>query len=147
MVMESYDPVVADVTVDMGKADRVGTGFATVGGRRLAGVAVDVGNPHLACVDPSLTVAELAALDVAAPVQFDPAQFPHGVNVEVLTAPSDGGDALVWYRHRGRRGRRPAAYGCRHRHPGRAHPRRTGECHRDRRHQLPARAVGDPRAR
>ncbi len=94
VVMESYDPVVADVTVDMGKADRVGTGFATVGGRRLAGVAVDVGNPHLACVDPSLTVAELAALDVAAPVQFDPAQFPHGVNVEVLTAPSDGGVSM-----------------------------------------------------
>ena len=30
------------------------------------------------------------ALDVAAPVRFDPAQFPDGVNVEVLTAPVDG---------------------------------------------------------
>ena len=58
--------------------------------RPFAGLAVDVGNPHLACVDPGLTAAELAALDVAAPVQFDSAQFPDGVNVEVLTAPSNG---------------------------------------------------------
>jgi len=90
VVMESYDPVTAEVTVDMGKANQVGTGFATVGGRRLAGVAVDVGNPHLACVDPGLTAEALAALNVAAPVEFDRAQFPHGVNVEVLTAPRDG---------------------------------------------------------
>ena len=54
---------------------------------RFAGLAIDVGNPHLACVDPELTADELAALDVAAPVQFDRAQFPDGVNVEVLTAP------------------------------------------------------------
>jgi diaminopimelate epimerase len=90
VVMESYDPVTAEVTVDMGKANQVGTGFATVGGRQFAGVAVDVGNPHLACVDAGLTAETLAALDVAAPVQFDHAQFPHGVNVEVLTAPRDG---------------------------------------------------------
>jgi diaminopimelate epimerase len=51
---------------------------------------VDVGNPHLACVDATLTADELARLDVAAPVRFDPAQFPEGVNVEVLTAPSEG---------------------------------------------------------
>jgi diaminopimelate epimerase len=37
-----------------------------------------------------LTVDELAALDVTAPVQFDAAQFPEGVNIEVLTAPSNG---------------------------------------------------------
>jgi diaminopimelate epimerase len=80
----------ADVTVDMGKANRLGSGEAVVGGRRFAGLAVDVGNPHLACVDPGLTAAALAALDVAAPVTFDPAQFPDGVNVEVVTAPDDG---------------------------------------------------------
>ena len=39
---------------------------------------------------PTLTVAELAALDVAAPVQFDTEQFPEGVNVEVITAPVGG---------------------------------------------------------
>ena len=53
-------------------------------------MAVDVGNPHLACVDPELTAEALAALDVAAPVTYDKTQFPEGVNVEVLTAPADG---------------------------------------------------------
>ena len=71
----------------MGKANQLGTGEAIVGGRPFAGLAVDVGNPHLACVDADLTAEELAALDVAAPVAFDAAQFPEGVNVEVLTAP------------------------------------------------------------
>ncbi|MCV7442007.1 diaminopimelate epimerase [Mycobacterium paraense] len=80
----------ADVTVDMGKANRVGTGEATVGGRRFTGLAVDVGNPHLACVDPQLDAEGLAALDVGAPVAFDRGQFPDGVNVEVLTAPAGG---------------------------------------------------------
>ena len=49
-----------------------------------------MGNPHLACVDPHLSIEELAALDVGAPVHFDRAQFPDGVNVEVLTAPVGG---------------------------------------------------------
>ncbi|OBI16649.1 diaminopimelate epimerase [Mycobacterium sp. E2327] len=80
----------ADVTVDMGKANRLGAGEAVVGGRRFAGLAVDVGNPHLACVDPQLDADGLAALDVGAPVQFDHDQFPEGVNVEVLTSPVDG---------------------------------------------------------
>lgn len=80
----------ADVTVDMGKANRLGAGEAVIGGRRFTGVAVDVGNPHLACLDPQLTPDELAALDVAAPVSFDADQFPDGVNIEVLTAPDAG---------------------------------------------------------
>lgn len=80
----------ADISVDMGKANTLGPGTALVGGRRFSGLAVDVGNPHLACVDPDLTVDDLAALDVAAPVNFDHAQFPEGVNIEVVTAPSDG---------------------------------------------------------
>ncbi|MBI2699368.1 MULTISPECIES: diaminopimelate epimerase [Mycobacterium] len=88
--LHRVDGTEADVAVDMGKANKVGTGHAVVGGRRFTGLAVDVGNPHLACVDPQLTVESLAALDVAAPVQFDAAQFPQGVNVEVLTAPLDG---------------------------------------------------------
>jgi diaminopimelate epimerase len=80
----------ADVTVDMGKANRLGAGEATIGGLRFAGIAVDVGNPHLACVDPQLTAETLAALDVAAPVTFDRARFPDGVNVEILTPPTGG---------------------------------------------------------
>jgi diaminopimelate epimerase len=74
----------------MGKANQVGTGSAVVGGRRFTGLAVDVGNPHLACVDRTLTDDDLLALDVAAPVRFDSAQFSEGVNIEVLTRPVDG---------------------------------------------------------
>jgi diaminopimelate epimerase len=88
--LHTVDATRADVSVEMGKVNQLGPGEAIVGGRRFAGIAVDVGNPHLACVDPGLTVDELAALDVAAPVTFDTAQFPEGVNVEVLTAPVDG---------------------------------------------------------
>jgi diaminopimelate epimerase len=88
--IHSFDDTFADVTVEMGKANQIGTGEAVVGGRPFAGLAIDVGNPHLACVDADLTPEDLAALDVAAPVSFDAAQFPDGVNVEVLTAPHDG---------------------------------------------------------
>ena len=90
VVLNSFDATVADVTVEMGKTNQLGTGSATVGGRQFTGLGVDVGNPHLACVDPTLTAAELAALDVAAPVSFDAGQFPEGVNVEVVTAPANG---------------------------------------------------------
>lgn len=90
VTLHHADATNADVTVDMGKANRLGSGAAVVGGRRLRGLAIDVGNPHLACVDPQLSGDELAALDIAAPVEFDPAQFPDGVNVEVLTAATDG---------------------------------------------------------
>lgn len=88
VVLHSVDGTSAEVTVEMGKANRFGTGTAVVGGRSLSGVAVDVGNPHLACV--GLTEGELAVLDVAGPVTFDEQLFPDGVNVEVLTAPVDG---------------------------------------------------------
>jgi diaminopimelate epimerase len=94
VTVHSVDATRADVTVDMGKANRLGSGgaafAAVVGGRRFTGLAVDVGNPHLACVDRRLSLDEFAALDVGAPVQFDRAQFPDGVNVEVLT-PAIGG--------------------------------------------------------
>lgn len=95
VALHHVDATNADVTVDMGKANRLGAGEAIIGGRRFRGVAVDVGNPHLACVDPALTVEDLAALDVAAPVSFDRAQFPDGVNVEVSTTPASG---VVWMR-------------------------------------------------
>jgi diaminopimelate epimerase len=90
VVVHCADDVSADVTVDMGKANRLGTGTATLGGRRLTGMAVDVGNPHLACLVADLTADGLSALDVAGPVEFDRAQFPDGVNIEVLTAPVNG---------------------------------------------------------
>jgi diaminopimelate epimerase len=90
VVLHDWDATGADVTVEMGKTNQLGIGEAIVGGRPFAGLAIDVGNPHLACVDPVMTFGELAALDVAAPVSFDRAQFPEGVNIEVLTAPVDG---------------------------------------------------------
>jgi diaminopimelate epimerase len=90
VVLHQWDATTADVTVEMGKTNQLGIGEAIVGGRPFAGMAIDVGNPHLACVDPDLTLEELGALDVAAPVSFDRTQFPEGVNIEVLTAPVDG---------------------------------------------------------
>lgn len=90
VVVHSADDHRADVTVDMGRASRLGAGAAVVGGRRLSGLVVDVGNPHLACLVPGMTDDELAALDVGAPVVVDAAQFPEGVNVEILTPARDG---------------------------------------------------------
>jgi diaminopimelate epimerase len=90
VVLHHVNATSADITVEMGKTNQLGTGQAVVGGRRFAGLAVDVGNPHLACVEPRLTVEGLANLDVGAPVLFDAGQFPDGVNVEVLTAPEAG---------------------------------------------------------
>lgn len=90
VTVHRVDATTADISVDMGKANTLGPADAVLGGRRVSGLAIDVGNPHLACVDPDLTADALAALDVAAPVSFDPAQFPDGVNVEILTAPAGG---------------------------------------------------------
>ena len=95
--LRHVDDAFADVTVEMGKANALGPGEAVVGGRRFRGLAVDVGNPHLACVDPELTADGLAGLDVGAPVSFDAGQFPEGVNIEVLTAPRD--DAVLMRVH------------------------------------------------
>ena len=94
VVLHHVDGTAADVTVEMGKTNQLGPGQAVVGGRRFTGLAVDVGNPHLACVDPRMTVDALDALDVGAPVLFDAGQFPDGVNVEVLTAPHAGSVAM-----------------------------------------------------
>jgi diaminopimelate epimerase len=90
VVVHRADAVDAEVTVEMGKVNRLGAGTATVGGRQFTGIGIDVGNPHLACLDPGLTEAALAALDVGAPVEFDRGQFPEGVNVEIVTPPVDG---------------------------------------------------------
>ena len=73
------------VTVDMGPARISGESTATVAGRAFRGVAVDVGNPHLACVIEQ----PVAELDLTVPPGYDPTVFPHGVNVEFVneTAP------------------------------------------------------------
>ncbi|MFZ2177569.1 MAG: diaminopimelate epimerase, partial [Rhodococcus sp. (in: high G+C Gram-positive bacteria)] len=75
-----------DVSVDMGVVRDLGPSTATIDGKVFNGIGIDVGNPHLACVDPHLTRASLSALDLTAAPGFDPGFFPHGVNVEILTA-------------------------------------------------------------
>ena len=101
VVLHSAGETDADVTVEMGRVGVGGPSVATVGGRELAGVAVDVGNPHLACLVPGLTEHELAVLDVGAPVSFDAAVFPEGVNIEVLTAPDADGAVSMRVHERG----------------------------------------------
>ncbi|MEV6718409.1 diaminopimelate epimerase [Lentzea sp. NPDC051208] len=68
------------VTNDMGPARVTGTSIAAVGGAGIGGFAVDVGNPHLACV----TDVPVDSFDLTVPPGFDPLMFPHGVNVELI---------------------------------------------------------------
>ncbi|MBF6507639.1 diaminopimelate epimerase [Nocardia farcinica] len=68
------------VTVDMGVAKIFGESTTSVSGRTFHGVAVDVGNPHLACVSD----AELADLDLTTRPPHDPDLFPNGANVEFV---------------------------------------------------------------
>ena len=76
------DGAAGEVSVGMGVAKVGAESTATVHGHARAGVAVDVGGAHLACV----TTADIAGLP-----GHDPALFPHGVNVEFVT-PVTGGD-------------------------------------------------------
>ncbi|MEE2031084.1 diaminopimelate epimerase [Rhodococcus chondri] len=82
-------PVSGEVTVDMGVVHQLGESSATLDGRVYPGLGIDVGNPHLACVDAHFTGAALAALDLISP-GFDPGFFPHGVNIEFLTPLTSG---------------------------------------------------------
>ncbi|MGE3286711.1 MAG: diaminopimelate epimerase [Pseudonocardia sp.] len=89
------DGTSGDVSVDMGPA-RIGPATtATVAGRAFEGIAVDVGNPHLACV----TTADVAALDLAAAPGHDAAVFPHGVNVEFVSPLDDGAGEVTMRVH------------------------------------------------
>lgn len=80
----------ADVEVDMGIVQSMGSGIVTVDGHDYEGRAIDVGNPHVACVVPELTSRTLSAIDLTAPPVFDQTRFPDGVNIEILTR-IDGG--------------------------------------------------------
>jgi len=74
-----------EITVDMGAPAVLGRGRAVVGGRECEGLAVSLGNPHLAC----LVDVPVADFDLSAPPLFDHGQFPDGVNVEVLQVTGD----------------------------------------------------------
>jgi len=66
----------------MGEVRTGATSVATLAGQRFEGLAVDVGNPHLACV----TDTDLDRLDLTRAPGFDAELFPDGVNVEFLSA-------------------------------------------------------------
>ncbi len=86
----------AEVSVDMGPATVGASGTASVDGVEFAGIAVDVGNPHLACV----TDRSIAALDLTRAPQHDPTLFPHGVNIEFVS-PVNGGEVSMRVHERG----------------------------------------------
>ncbi len=85
VIVHTFDHVSADVTVDMGDVHLMGSSSAVLAGRTFEGIGIDVGNPHLACVDPASDVSSLGALDLSQPPEIDTLFFTEGANVEVLT--------------------------------------------------------------
>jgi diaminopimelate epimerase len=78
--------------VDMGSARPFGEGKATIGDQVFPGLAVSMGNPHLAAV----TDVPVAVLDLSTAPEFDAALFPGGVNVELVNLlPAADADAHV----------------------------------------------------
>jgi diaminopimelate epimerase len=69
-----------DITVDMGPPLVLGPGRGVLAGVAFDGLAVSLGNPHLACV-----VGEpLDGFDLSRPPQLDAGQFPEGANFELV---------------------------------------------------------------
>ncbi|KZF05506.1 diaminopimelate epimerase [Rhodococcus sp. EPR-157] len=85
VIVHKFDDTTADVTVSMGDVHLMGASSTTLAGRRLEGIGIDVGNPHLACVDPSVDIASLRALDLSVAPELDSDFFTAGANVEILT--------------------------------------------------------------
>ncbi len=67
-------------TVDMGGATVLGEGEAEAGGQRLAGLAISVGNPHLAC----MVAQPVTDVDLSSPKVLRPAELTAGANVEIV---------------------------------------------------------------
>ena len=67
-------------TVDMGGATVFGEGEAQAGAQRLTGLAISVGNPHLACI----VTQPVAAIDLDSPGVLRPAALTAGANIEVI---------------------------------------------------------------
>jgi diaminopimelate epimerase len=72
-------------TADLGPAQVIGTGSARFGDRTCRGLAISVGNPHLACVVEN----PVADYDLTRPPLLSPGQFPDGANVEILRMTGD----------------------------------------------------------
>jgi diaminopimelate epimerase len=74
-------------TVEMGPARTGGPTWAVVGGQRHDGIAVDVGNPHVAClVDRPVSGFDLSGRPEP---EVDAARFPDGANVELVRVTGD----------------------------------------------------------
>jgi diaminopimelate epimerase len=84
------------VAVDMGPAKIFGESTTSVSGHSFAGIAVDVGNPHLACLHD----VELAGLDLTTAPPHDRHLFPNGVNVEFVQ-PLEGDHVRMRVHERG----------------------------------------------
>lgn len=91
----------AIVSVEMGAPQVLGVSTAQVGDVKVAGLGVDMGNPHLAAVIPSLTADKLQEMPIDQQVQFDPEFFPAGVNLEVLTPLDEAGAVHMRVHERG----------------------------------------------
>ncbi|MGA9870202.1 MAG: diaminopimelate epimerase [Rhodococcus sp. (in: high G+C Gram-positive bacteria)] len=85
VIVHSFDSTVADVTVDMGDVHLMGSSSAELAGRTFEGIGIDVGNPHLACVDDAADIDSLRALDLTSTPRLDNDFFRAGANVEILT--------------------------------------------------------------
>ncbi len=72
-------------SVDLGPAVATGKSEAVIGGQAYAGLAINVGNPHLAC----LVEAPLSGFDLTSAPGVEPADFPDGVNVEIFRLTGD----------------------------------------------------------
>lgn len=79
----------AVISVEMGRAEIRGLSTAHIGRESFAGIAVDVGNPHLAVVVPGWDSEDIARLQLQTP-RIDEDFFPAGVNVEIATPLVDG---------------------------------------------------------
>ena len=69
-----------ELTAEMGPAVVTGDGSARIGERACDGLAISVGNPHLAC----LTDIPVADFDLTRPPELERGLFSDGANVEVL---------------------------------------------------------------
>jgi diaminopimelate epimerase len=73
-------PAAGELIAEMGPAVVTGTGTARIGERSCDGLAISVGNPHLAC----LTDIPVADFDLTRPPVLERGLFSAGANVEVL---------------------------------------------------------------
>jgi diaminopimelate epimerase len=74
-----------EFTVDMGVPAARGHAVAVIGSGRYEGLAVSLGNPHLACV----VDRPVAEFDLTAAPAIDHGRFPDGANVEVVRVLGD----------------------------------------------------------